>query len=115
MRLAGYLFGGFLVLFGFVFCAAAAASGIWPRWILGGILLGAGLAVFYVLRMKVPATQVTLTQKIDLSGDVQLEHLTCKSCGATLDSKSVTVAAGAVFVKCPSCGSQYQIEEAPKW
>ncbi len=115
MRFAGYVFGAFLVLFGIVFCAAAAATGLWQRWILGGILLGAGVAIFYIVGMKIPATQVNVTQKIDLSGDVQLEHLTCKSCGATLDSKSVTVSAGAIFVKCPFCGSQYQMEEAPKW
>ncbi|GAG08140.1 unnamed protein product, partial [marine sediment metagenome] len=33
----------------------------------------------------------------------------------TLDSKSVSVQAGAVFVNCPYCESSYQIEEAPKW
>jgi len=115
MKSAGYVFGGFLILFGVLFCTAAATTGIWPRWILGGILLASGLAVLYFMRMKIPDTKVQVTQKIDLSGDVQLEHLTCKSCGATLDSKSVSVAAGAVFVKCPFCNSQYQIEEAPKW
>jgi hypothetical protein len=39
----------------------------------------------------------------------------CRNCGATLDSKSVSLQAGAVFVKCPFCDSQYQVEEAPKW
>ena len=115
MKLAGYAFGVFLILFGLLFCPAAAATGIWQRWILGGILMASGLAVLYFIRMKVPETKVELTQKIDLSGDVQLEHLSCKSCGATLDAKSVSVAAGAVFVKCPFCNSQYQLEEAPKW
>ncbi len=115
MKIVGYLFAGLLVLLGLMFCVAAASSGIWPRWILGGILTGAGIAVIYFLRMKVPETKVTVTRKIDLSGDVQLEELNCKSCGAALDAKSVSVRAGAIFVKCPFCQSEYQIEEAPKW
>jgi len=114
-KIIGYVFSGLLVALGLVFCVAASASGIWQRWILGGILLGAGVVVVYFLRMKVPDTKVSVTQKIDLSGDVQLEELACRSCGATLDGKSVSVKAGAVFVKYPYCDSEYQVEEAPKW
>ena len=115
MKVIGYVFSGLLLLLGFVFAVAAASSGIWQRWILSGILLGAGIMVIYFLRMKVPETRVSVTQQIDLSGDVQLEELNCNNCGATLDAKSVSVQAGAVFVNCPYCDSQYQIEEAPKW
>ena len=83
--------------------------------ILGGILIGAGVVVVYFLRLKVPDTQVHVTQKINVSGDVELEEMNCKSCGGTLDSKNVSVKAGAIFIKCPYCDSEYQIEEAPKW
>ena len=88
MKVIGYVCAGGLVLFGIIFCVAAAASGIAGRWILGAILLGAGFAVMFLIRMKVPATHVTVTQKVDLSGDVELERLSCKSCGASLDSES---------------------------
>ena len=54
-------------------------------------------------------------QKIDLSGDVKLQDLTCRACGGTLGKESVIVKAGAVFVNCQYCGATYQIEEAPKW
>ncbi len=114
-KVIGYGFAGLLILLGLVWCAAAATSGIWQRWILGGILLGGGLALVYFLRMKLPDQKVEVTQKIDISGDVSLEEMKCKNCGATLDAKSVSVQAGAVFVNCPYCESSYQIEEAPKW
>lgn len=115
MKAVGYLFAGLLILLGILFCAAAGATGLWQRWILGGILIGAGLAVLYFLRMKAPETRVSVTHQVDLTGDVNLEKLTCSNCGATLDSKSVSVRAGAVFVSCPYCESEYQMEEAPKW
>lgn len=115
MKAVGFLFAGLLLVLGAIFCAAAAATGLGARWILGAILLGAGLAMIYFLRMKTPETRVTVTQQIDLSGDVSLEKLTCTNCAATLDSKSVSVRAGAVFVHCPYCESEYQLEEAPKW
>ena len=100
---------------GLIFCVAAATTGLWQRWILGGILLGSGLLVVYFLRLKVPETNLTITRKIDFSGDVELQELNCKSCGAQLDSESVSMKAGAVFVKCPFCDSEFQIEEAPLW
>jgi len=117
MKAIGYIFAGLLILLGLLFFVAAATTGIWQRWLLGGILFIAGFLVVYFLRMKIPETKVTttVTHQIDLSGDVQLEELNCRSCGASLDAKSVSVEAGAVFVRCPYCDSQYQIEEAPKW
>jgi DNA-directed RNA polymerase subunit RPC12/RpoP len=115
VKAAGYLFAGLLVLIGLVFCVAAAATGVWPRWVLGGVLLAAGLAVVYFLRMKVPDQKVEVVQKIDFTGEEKLKEIKCRNCGGTLDAKAMTVSAGAVFVKCPYCGSGYQIEEAPKW
>jgi transcription elongation factor Elf1 len=53
--------------------------------------------------------------QVDLPGEVNMKGFQCTSCGASLDSKSVTVVAGAVHVNCPYCGSSYQLEEEPKW
>ena len=54
-------------------------------------------------------------QKIDLSGDIELEKLKCQNCGGVLKKDSVTVREGAVFVDCPYCGVSYQMVEEPKW
>ena len=115
MKAVGYFFAVALGLLGLIFCVSAASAGVWQRWLLGGILLGAAGVVVYFLRMKVPEQKISVTQKVRLTGDVSLEEMKCRNCGGVLDSKSVSVQAGAVFVKCPYCDSQYQIEEAPKW
>jgi hypothetical protein len=115
MKILGYIFAGLLVVLGLLFVVAAASSGLWPRYVVGGVLLGAGLVLVLIIRSRVPEKKVTLVQKVDVSGDVGLEELRCRQCGGSLDQKSVTVRAGAVFVTCPFCSGEYQIEEAPKW
>jgi hypothetical protein len=115
VRVLGHAFAAALVVLGVVFVVAAAASGLWPRYVVGGVLIGAGVAVIAIVRMKRPASKVEVTQKIEVSGDVRLEELRCSRCGAGLDSRSVTVRAGAAFVSCPYCKAEYQIEEAPRW
>lgn len=98
------------------------AQGVAMRMVVGVILVGvaAGLLVTAIALVwlgakgpKQPTT--TIVQKIDLSGDVSLQEMTCQSCGGTLGKQSVAVAAGAVFINCEFCGAAYQLEEEPKW
>lgn len=83
------------------------------RLIIGLILVGAGVLLFLVSRLR--PKQTTFVQKIDLTGDISTQELKCKNCGSTLTNKSVTVRAGAIFISCEFCGTQYQLEEAPRW
>jgi uncharacterized membrane protein YfcA len=83
------------------------------RLIIGLILIGAGIVLFVSSRLR--PKQTTLVQKIDLTGDISTQELKCKNCGSTLTNKSVAVRAGAIFISCEFCGTQYQMEEAPKW
>ena len=83
------------------------------RLIIGIVLCAAGGLLVVVSRMR--PKQTTVVQKIDLTGDVSTQELKCKNCGSTLTNKSVTVRAGAIFISCEFCGTQYQMEEAPKW
>jgi hypothetical protein len=83
------------------------------RLLIGLILIGAGIVLFVSIRLR--PKQTTLVQKIDLTGDISTQELKCKNCGSTLTNKSVAVRAGAIFISCEFCGTQYQMEEAPKW
>lgn len=85
------------------------------RIVVGVILLAAAGALLWFAMQQPKEATTTIVQKIDLSGDVKLQDLTCRACGGTLGKESVTVKAGAVFVNCQYCGTAYQIEEAPKW
>jgi len=83
------------------------------RLIIGLILIGAGVVLFATTKLR--AKETTVVQKIDLTGDISAQELKCKNCGSTLSNKSVSVRAGAIFISCEFCGTQYQLEEAPKW
>ena len=83
------------------------------RLVIGIILIAAGIILFATQKLRPKET--TMVQKIDLSGDISAQQLKCKNCGSTLSNKSVTVRAGAIFIACEFCGTEYQLEEAPKY
>lgn len=113
MKIVSYLIAAILVFFGFIFIAGSQGQVV--RIIVGVILLGAGAAFVYLVRSRPEPSQTTVVQKIDLSGDVNLEEMRCQSCNAPLDRESLEVRAGAIFVHCPYCDASYQFEEKPKW
>jgi DNA-directed RNA polymerase subunit RPC12/RpoP len=120
-KIVGYVISGILILFGVLFLLSAFApdTGGSPvgRLGVGVILVGIGLAIIVAIKMREPKPEqkVVVEQKIDLSGDIELEKLQCQNCGAELDKKSLTLAQGAVVVSCPYCGTSYQMVEEPKW
>jgi hypothetical protein len=110
--------GVLLLLTGLVFLIAAPAGNTLSRVVIGLVMLGLGIYLLRAGLRREPSTAartVVVDRKVELTGDVSLEDLTCRSCGAALSSDSVSVRAGAVFVACPHCGTEYQLEEAPKW
>lgn len=113
MKIAFYLIAALLAILGFIFLTGSQGQII--RLVIGVVLLIAAGAVLYLFRSKPQVTQNTVVQKIDLSGDVNLETMKCKVCGAPLAKDSLEVKAGAIFVTCGHCGSTYQFEEEPKW
>ena len=110
-----YVLAVLLALIGLMF--VLGAKGHVGRIVTGVVMLAAAATVVWLTRMKTPQPSTTIVQQIDLSGDVEVkqETMKCKACGAPLDEKSVELHEGAIFVKCPYCGTSYQLEEAPKW
>ncbi|NLY00604.1 MAG: hypothetical protein GXY83_31290 [Rhodopirellula sp.] len=111
MKLIVYALAVLLGFLGLVFLVGA--QGQWMRIVVGLVLLVAAGALVWLARLQ--PSRTTVVQQIDLSGDVNLQDLNCRSCGATLNDRSVQVRAGAVFVHCEYCGAGYQLEEEPKW
>jgi uncharacterized membrane protein YfcA len=105
------VFGVILALLGALFIIGY--QGQIGRLIIGIVLIAAGAILFLTVRLR--PKQTTVIQKVDLTGDISAQELKCKNCGSTLTNKSVTVRAGAIFISCEFCGTQYQLEEAPKW
>ena len=113
MKIVTYIIAAVLLLFGFMFIVGA--QGMIARVIVGIILFAAAVVLVYLTRVQPKTEEITHVQKIDLTGDVQLEQMKCQSCGGALSKENMEVKAGAIFVDCPYCGASYQIEEAPKW
>jgi hypothetical protein len=112
-RVIGYIAAAILIFFGVLFIWSAQQDTL----IVGAISIGAGLVLIWLAGRKGKSDKQTIEviQKIDLSGDVSLEKMTCRSCGGALTSDNIKVITGAPYVNCPFCGTSYQLEEAPKW
>jgi Zn finger protein HypA/HybF involved in hydrogenase expression len=111
VKLVTYPLAVLLGLLGIIFIVGAQGQIV--RVVVGVVLFVAAGALVWLARQQ--PSQTTVVQQIDLSGDVNLQDLTCRSCGAGLSQRSVEVRAGAVFVHCEYCGASYQLEEEPKW
>jgi len=113
MKIIAYPLAALLGLLGLVFLVGA--QGQVMTMVVGVVLMAAAAVLIYLALQRPKQTTHTVVQKIDLSGDVNLQDMTCRQCGGSLGKDSVAVKAGAVFVNCPYCGAAYQLEEEPKW
>lgn len=113
MRVVIYALAALIGFLGFMFLVGSQGQII--RLVVGIVLLGAAIALVYLTRIQPKVTETTTVQKIDLSGDVDIEEIRCRSCNAPLSKDEIEVKAGAIFVQCEHCGATYQFEEEPKW
>ena len=117
-RVIGYIGAAILIFFGVLFVWGAFGQSGSPGWLaVGAISIAAGLVLIWLAgrQSRSDKQTVEVVQKIDLSGNVSLEKMTCRSCGGALTSDNIKVITGAPYVNCPYCGTSYQLEEAPKW
>jgi hypothetical protein len=116
-RVIAYIAAAILIFFGILFVWGAFDPELGDTaWIpIGLVSMAAGFVLIWLARRRPGDEPVEIIQKIDLSGDVSLEKMTCRNCGGTLTSDNIKMVAGAPVVTCPYCGTSYQLEEEPKW
>jgi len=118
-KIIGYIIAAIMIFFGVLFVWAAFSPEGETGWILVGVIsvaIGLGIIGLIKFRQPKPAQPPQeIIQKIDLSGEIEMETLKCQKCGGELQKDSITVKEGAVFISCPYCGSAYQLVEEPKW
>jgi hypothetical protein len=118
-KIFAYIGAALFIVFGALFILGSGdpARGGGFGWIFTGIILVAAGAVLIWLASRKPKTTAAenATYKVELSGNVKMETLKCKSCGGTLTSENVKMVAGAPVVTCPYCNTTYQLTEEPKW
>jgi len=118
-KIIAYIAAAILIIFGVLFILSAftpATPKPGGNIITGLILVGIGFVLIWFAARKLagpPVTNVTLN--LDLPGNVQMDKLTCQSCGGTLSSNDIKIVNGAPMVNCPFCHTVYQITEEPKW
>lgn len=113
MKLIAYPLAALLGLLGLLF--VVGAQGQILRLVVGVVLMLATGALIWLAQQRPKQVTTTVVQQIDLSGNVNLQDLSCRNCGASLSERSVSVRAGAVFINCEYCGASYQLEEEPRW
>ena len=117
-RVIAYIAAAILIFFGVLFVWGAFSPDGSVGWILVGVVsIAAGLGLIWLTgrRARQAAQATTVVQKIELSGEVNLEKMTCRNCGGTLSSENIKVITGAPYVNCPYCNTSYQLNEEPKW
>jgi hypothetical protein len=119
-KIIAYLVAALFLLFGALFLLGAfspQAAGQAAGWIIIGLVL-VGIAfglIWFASRRKPGAETTEIVQKIELSGDINLESLSCRNCGGALTADNIKMVAGAPVVSCPYCNTSYQLTEEPKW
>jgi Na+/melibiose symporter-like transporter len=116
-RIIAYISAAILILIGVLFIMATFSPTGQVGWLVVGIIMvtiGFGLICFASRKPK-QEPDVNVTYKVDLSGDVNMETIKCKSCGGTLSPDNIKMVAGAPVVTCPYCSTTYQLTEEPKW
>ncbi len=112
-----YIVAAILIFFGVLFIWGSTGDQGSLAWIpVGVISVGIGLVLIYLAsRQPAKPSDTNVTLKVDLPGKVSIESLKCQSCGGSLTSDNITLAAGAPVVTCPYCHTTYQLTEEPKW
>jgi DNA-directed RNA polymerase subunit RPC12/RpoP len=118
-KIIGYIVAAILILFGVLFIWAAFSPEGEAGWIVIGVItVAVGLGIIALVKFREPKPAQPpqeIIQKLDLSGDIEVEKLKCQECGAALTQDSISVKEGAIIISCPYCGSTYQLVEEPKW
>jgi DNA-directed RNA polymerase subunit RPC12/RpoP len=117
-RIIAYIGAALFLIFGFFFILAAFGEQFNSGWLITGfILVAIGFGLIYLAGRlkKTAAADQSVTLNIDLPANVELDSFKCQNCGGSLSTDNVEMVAGAPVVKCPYCGTSYQLTEDPKW
>lgn len=115
-KLIAYIAAAILIFFGILFIWATFSPQGSIGWLFIGVIsVVAGFVLIWFASRRSSTDSTEIIQKIELSGDINLESLQCQNCGGPLTSKDIKMVAGAPVVNCPYCGTSYQLAEAPKW
>jgi predicted Zn finger-like uncharacterized protein len=108
-----------LFFFAVIFALASSALGIPPqtaqtRLITSTFLFIIGIAVIIGIYF-VTRKPKTVIQRLEVSGQMKGASITCPNCSASIDANQIKIVSGVPYVKCPYCGTTFEVTEEPKW
>jgi len=108
----GAIIVAFLFFFAVIFAIASSYDPM--RLITSAILFIIGLTVivgiYYTTRKP-----KTVIQQLEVSGVMKAAQIKCPNCGGSVNADQIKINAGVPYVKCPYCGTTFEITEEPKW
>ena len=100
--------------FAIIFAIAASVAATTARLATSGILFIIGLAIiagiYYATRKP-----KTVIQRLEVSGKMAAAQIKCPNCSASIDANQIRIVSGVPYVKCPYCGTTFEVTEEPKW
>ena len=104
-----------LFFFAIIFALAASVQATASRFITSGLLFVIGLAVivgiYYVTRNQ----SKTVIQRLEVSGQMKAASIKCPNCSGSIDANQIKIVSGVPYIKCPYCGTTFEVTEEPKW
>ena len=100
--------------FAIIFALAASVAATTTRLATSGILFIIGLAIiagiYYTTRKP-----KTVIQRLEVSGQMKAVQIKCPKCSGSIDANQIQMISGVPYVKCPYCGTTFEVTEEPKW
>jgi predicted Zn finger-like uncharacterized protein len=110
--------GGIVVaicfFFAIIFGLAASVQATASRLAVSGILFVIGIAVVAVV-WYINRRPKTVVQHLELSGEMKAAQIKCPNCGGSINADQIKITQGVPYVKCPYCGTTFEVTEEPKW
>jgi predicted Zn finger-like uncharacterized protein len=119
ITILGGIAAAVLFFFAVIFALASSYVGLTAqaaqsRLLTSGILFIVGLAVivgvYYITRKP-----KTVIQQLEISGQMKAAQIKCPNCGGSINADQIKITAGVPYVKCPYCGTTFEVTEEPKW
>ncbi|HUK84538.1 MAG TPA: MJ0042-type zinc finger domain-containing protein [Candidatus Acidoferrum sp.] len=114
VTILGAIAAAILFFFAIVFALAASVQAASTRLVTGGLLFIIGLAVIIGIYFATREPK-TVIQRLEVSGQMQAAAIKCPNCSASIDAKEIQIVSGVPYVKCPYCGTTFEVTEEPKW
>ncbi len=111
-RIIGYILAALLFSIGLLFAWASSVQYTTSRLGVALLSIASSLVIIYFLQRSRPEE---IVQRVEVSGSIKAQEITCPHCSAPLDLGLVRARDGVPTIKCPYCGRSFEVVEEPKW